>query len=210
MRLIDDMKWRYATKKFDEKRSVPDDHIDKMAEAIRLAPTSYGLQLFKVLIISDQNLKRRLRAACWDQASIEQSSHLFVFANMTGDLAQNVNDAVGQKAKALGKTAEELSGYSKFIKRKLQERTEVENNEWTAKQTYLALANLMAACAELRVDSCPIEGFVVEEVNRILGLEEADLNAAVLCAVGYRSSEDHTQHVLKFRKERSQLFELIG
>ena len=209
MELLDNLNWRYATKKFDATKKVSTADLDKIKEAVRLSASSYGLQLFKVLIVDTAELREKLEPASWGQKQITEASHLFVFCNYSNYEESQVDEYVGLKASLSGLNPEGLKGYADFVKGALSNHSEESYKVWTAKQTYIALGNLMAACAELKIDSTPMEGFVPEQYNEILGLSEKGLNAAVVAAVGYRSENDATQHAKKVRKSNEDLFEVI-
>ncbi|MEC7268249.1 MAG: nitroreductase family protein, partial [Bacteroidota bacterium] len=102
---------------------------------------------------------------------------------------------------------EKISGYGDFLKGKLKEKSEIEMFHWSAKQAYIALGNALTACAELNIDSTPMEGFEPEEVNKLLGLNDKGLNACVILAIGYRSLDDKTQYSKKVRKPINTMFE---
>lgn len=202
------MKWRYATKKFDATKKVNEEDLEKLKEAIRLSASSYGLQLYKVLIIEDKALRQELRPAAWNQPQITDASHLLVFCNETAVTEENIQEYIDLKAAEQGMKAEDLKGYGDFIYSKWKDQSLEAQSNWTAKQTYIALGNLLAACGEMKIDACPMEGFEPAKVNEILGLEEKGLNAAVLCTLGYRSDEDETKDAPKVRKSIETLFEV--
>lgn len=207
MKLLEGFNWRYATKQFDPERKVSDSAISKIKEAIRLTPTSYGLQLFKVLIIEDPDLRTKLKDASYGQSQITDASHLFVFCNYLVVDDQAVDEYIHVKAGLEEKNPDDFEGYANFIKRDFAERTDVQKSIYTAKQTYLALSSLLSACAELKIDACPMEGFDPDKYNEILGLSERGLNAAVIATVGYRSPADLAQFSKKIRKPESLIFE---
>ncbi|NDV42402.1 NAD(P)H-dependent oxidoreductase [Flagellimonas sediminis] len=209
MKLIENLEWRYATKKFDPLVKIGTSDIEKLKKAVQLSVSSYGLQLYKVLIIEDQELKQELRKASWDQSQITDASHLFVFCNYTDRDDRHIDNYIQSVADIQGTTVEALSGYGTFIKQSLAAKTNTEWNHWAERQTYLALSNLLAACAELQIDACPMEGFESERYNEILGLSSKGLNAAVIAPVGYRATDDHTQFRKKVRKPHEELFEMI-
>lgn len=209
MNYIENLKWRYATKKFDSSKKVSPENLDKLKEAIQLSASSYGLQLYKVIIIENTLLKEKLKPVSWGQDQITDSSHLIVFCNYTNVKDKHVDDYLNLTAKAQNMEVKNLSGYGDFMKGKINEMTKSEAFNYTARQTYLALGNLLSACAELKIDSCPMEGFEPEKYNDILGLSEQGLNAAVIVAIGYRSNEDHTQNRPKVRKQFNELFEVL-
>ena len=209
MELIKHLQWRYATKKFDPTQQVSGENLEKIKEAIQLSASSYGLQLYKVLVIKDKTTRETLRPASWGQSQITDASHLFVFCNYSEIKDEHIDEYVQLKADIQNADPDRLKGYGDFIKSKLGEQTTAEKNHWTARQTYIALGNLLAACAELKIDACPMEGFDPEKYNEILGLSEKGLNAAVIATIGYRSREDQTQDAKKVRKPMGSLFETI-
>lgn len=206
MSMIESLNWRYATKKFDSSKKVSEKDLETLKEAIRLSPTSYGLDLYKVFVIEDRELLKRLQPACWNQPHVTQASHMFVFANVAKDFEEEIGKSIERKAKLTGKSVEEFEMYKNFVLGKMALRTPEGNAEWTAKQTYIPLTNLMTAAADLRIDCCPMEGFESDQVNEILGLPEKGLNAAVLAIVGYRAGDDKAQHNPKSRKSAEELF----
>jgi nitroreductase len=209
MNLIDNLKWRYATKKFDPSKKVSDKDIETLKEAVRLSVSSYGLQLYKVLIIKNPEIKSELKKASWDQSQITDASHLFVFCNYTMNFDYHIDNYIQLIADAQGIGTDTLKNYEETIKSSIEKKDQMGKKSWAEKQTYLALSNLLAACAELKIDACPMEGFDNQSYNQILGLDELGLNAAVIAPVGYRSSEDSTQYRKKIRKPINKLFQTI-
>ena len=209
MSLLENLKWRYATKKFDSSRVISNTDLEKLKEAVQLSVSSYGLQLYKVLIIQNRALKKELREAAWNQSQLTDASHIFVFCNYTERDNGDIDAFIEATSKTQGTPLEKLLGYGNFIKESLSSKTDNEWQNWSEKQTYLALSNLLTACAELKLDSCPMEGFEQEKFNSILGLDQKGLNAAIIAPVGYRSKEDHTQFRTKVRKSKEVLFEEI-
>ncbi|MDR8391398.1 NAD(P)H-dependent oxidoreductase [Aliifodinibius sp. S!AR15-10] len=209
MNLIQTLEWRYATKQFDPTKKVSPDDLEKIKKAIQLSASSYGLQLYKVLIIEDQELRERLKPASWGQDQITDASHLIVFCNYAEVNDRDVDEFLELKVETQQLDMQEVEGYGDFMKDKIDEKSAVEQAHWTARQTYLALGNLLAACAELKIDACPMEGFEPDRYNKILGLEEQGLNASVIAAIGYRTEDDERQFAEKVRKPKHQLFEKI-
>ena len=209
MKLKENLKWRYATKKFDATKKVSEDHINYIKEAIQLSAASYGLQNYRVLIIKNPVLRETLKPISWGQTQITDASHLFVFCNYTQVLDHDIDALMKLKAEVSEIDISALSGYGDFIKVKLKEKSDQEIMSWTAKQTYIALANALSACPELKIDSTPIEGFEVEAYNETLGLAKKGLNASVILAIGYRHDEDQTQHSKKVRQSIEDLFEEV-
>lgn len=209
MELLENLNWRYATKSFIPTKKVNGQDLEKVKEVVRLSVSSYGLQLYKVLIISNEGLKEKLRQASWDQRQITECSHLFVFCNYTDAKAEDIDDYIKLRAETADTDPEDLKDYANFMKTKMSEKSNVEKTSWLERQPYLALSNLLMACAALKIDACPVEGFEPDKYNEVLKLNDKGLKAIVVAAIGYRSSEDLTQSFKKVRKPASLLFEEI-
>ncbi len=209
MELIDSLNWRYATKKFDPSKKIKPEDLETIKEAIRLTASSYGLQLYKVLVVEDPELREQLKLASWGQPQITDASQLFVFCNYAEVKDQHIDDYIDLKAEVQGLDKEELKDYGNMMKGSMTGLSDAQKSQWTAKQTYIALGNLLTACSLLRIDACPMEGFEAAKYDQILGLTEKGLNTAVIATVGYRSEEDHTQFLKKVRKPSEVLFESI-
>ena len=206
---LQSLEWRYATKKFDPAREIPEADLQNLLRAIRLSASSYGLQPYKVLVIRDEAIREQLRPACWNQPQITEASHILVFANRADfdeDLIDSYLQAVSDTRKV---PMENLSGYGNFMKSKLLDLPAATKAEWTARQAYIAVGNLLSAAAVQRIDTCPMEGFERERVDEILGLKEKGLSAAVIVPVGYRSEADDTRHYTKVRRPEEELFEYV-
>lgn len=206
---IKNLNWRYATKKFDSTKKIAAEDLDQLKDAIQLSASSYGLQPYKVLIIEDQKIKEQLKAASWGQSQITDASHVIVFANMTNFDESLVNDYIENIGITRSIEPMNLKGYADFMINTLNPLSKDAKASWTAKQTYIALGNLLSAAAEFKIDACPMEGFDADQYNEILGLNDQHLNAAVVAAIGYRSDEDETQHNKKVRKSKKELFTTI-
>ncbi len=198
--------WRYATKKFDANKKISAADLTFLKEAMRLAASSYGLQPYKILFIETSELRAKLQPAAWGQSQVVDASHLIVFANFTNIGETEINHAVSNMEAQRNLPAGSMKGYADFIASKITSLTIEQKNTWTAKQTYIALANLLAAAAELKIDVTPMEGFEPEQFNSILGLDALHLNAAVVAAIGYRHQDDASQHYKKVRKSNDDLF----
>lgn len=209
MSLIENLKWRYATKKFDPLKKVSDTDLQTIKEAISLTATSYGLESYKVLVIENEEIRKQLKPASWGQPQVTDASHLLVFCNFTEVTNDHIDALVKLKSDTQGVELEKLSGYGDFMKNTIGNMPAEVVKSWTAKQTYIALGNAMAACAELQIDSCPMEGFEAAKYNEILGLSEKGMNAALVLPIGYRSEEDQTQHAKKVRKPLNEMFEVV-
>ncbi|MGK7394205.1 MAG: NAD(P)H-dependent oxidoreductase [Candidatus Cyclobacteriaceae bacterium M3_2C_046] len=207
MNLIENLNWRYATKIFNPDNKVSDQNLELLKEAIRLSVSSYGLQLYKVLIIENEDIRKELRKASWDQPQITDASHLFVFCNYTSGYERQVDDYINRLILTQSSGSDQLIQYGENIKKSIENMSAVERKSWSEKQTYIALSNLLIACAELRIDACPMEGFEKVKYDKLLGLETMNLHASVIAPVGYRSIEDQAQNRKKVRKSKKELFE---
>ena len=203
---LEQQNWRYATKKFDATKKISNEDLSILKEAIRLSSSSYGLQPYQVFIIENKDLRAKIQPAAWGQAQIVDASHLFVFANQTDVTNEDIDKYLKNVSETRNIPETALAGYGGFMKNGIGAKSIAEKTDWTSKQTYLALANLMNAAAELKIDVTPMEGFVPSEVNEILGFNELGLNTSLIAPVGYRSEEDATQHQKKVRKSNEELF----
>jgi nitroreductase len=206
---IENQNWRYATKKFDATKKIAPADLEILKEAIRLSTSSYGLQLYKVFIIENPEIRAQLQPVSWGQSQIVDASHLFVFANYTDVQESHIDHYIENIAQTRGISIEAVKGYGDFMKNGLIGLPQDKKAIWTSKQTYLALGNLLNAAAELKIDVTPMEGFEPEKYNEILGLNALGLNASLVATVGYRHEEDATQHLAKVRKSTEELFETI-
>jgi len=202
---IENLNWRYSTKKFDASKKVSKKDLENLLEATSLSASSYGLQPYEILVVEDKELRSKLQPAAWGQSQITEASHLIVLANQSTFGEELVDDYLSNVSKTRNIPAKDLEGYADFMKSKLMPLSESAKSTWTARQTYIALGNLLSAAADLKIDSCPMEGFDNAQFNELLGLKEKGLNAAVIVAVGYRSEEDSTQHYKKVRKSKADL-----
>ncbi|GBF18630.1 MULTISPECIES: NAD(P)H-dependent oxidoreductase [Arenibacter] len=202
---IENLNWRYATKKFDASKKVSKKDLENLLEATALSASSYGLQPYEILVVEDAALRNKLQPAAWGQSQITEASHLIVLANQSTFGEELVDDYLNNVSETRGIPSNDLQGYSDFMKSKLMPLSESAKATWTARQTYIALGNLLSAAADLKIDTCPMEGFDSAQFNEMLGLSKRGLNAAVLVAVGYRSIEDKTQHYKKVRKAKENL-----
>ncbi|MBL4708822.1 MAG: NAD(P)H-dependent oxidoreductase [Flavobacteriales bacterium] len=209
MKLIENLKWRYATKKYDASKKLREEDLAKIKEVIQLSASSYGLQLFKVLDVKSTELRAELKTASWGQSQITDASQLFVFCNYADVKEEHIEEYIQLKAELQGLDINSLTAYGDFVKGKMKEKSIEEKQVWMAKQSYIALSSALAACAELKIDSTPMEGFEPDAYDKILGLKEKGLKASVVLAIGYRSDEDLSQHGKKVRKPISSIFESI-
>lgn len=203
---LENQNWRYATKKFDATKIITTEDLDTLKEAIRLSSSSYGLQPYKVILVKNPELRAKIQPSAWGQSQIIEASHVIVFANEINFGATEIDNYIKNTSETRAIPAQSLQGYADFMKANITALSEENRNNWTAKQTYLALGNLLNAAAELKIDVTPMEGFVPAEVNEILGLEALGLNATLIATLGYRHEDDATQYYKKVRKSNEDLF----
>ena len=204
--LLENLNWRYATKKFDATKKIAPADLNTLKEAVRLAASSYGLQPFKVVLVENPEIREKLKAAAWGQTQITDASHLFVFANDLNAGPESVAAYIKNISETRGLPTEALGGFADMMNGVISNLSQEAKNIWTSKQTYIALGTLLAAAAELKIDATPMEGFNPAQFNEILGFDKLGLNAAVIATVGYRHDEDEAQHYKKVRKSQEELF----
>lgn len=206
---IENQNWRYATKKFNSDKKISNSDLEILKEAIQLSSSSYGLQPYKVLIIENEEIRKQLQPASWGQSQITDASHLFVFASVTNVDAEYITRYAENMAKTRNIPFDSVKGYADFMIGNITSLKPEKQIVWAQKQAYLALGNLLNAAAELKIDVTPMEGFLPEQYNEILGLKEKGLHATLVATIGYRHDEDDTQHYAKVRKPITELFETI-
>ncbi|WP_269800960.1 nitroreductase family protein [Albibacillus kandeliae] len=199
--MLDHLNWRYATKKMDPSKTVSEDKIAKIVEAVSLAPTSSGLQPFELLVIRNKELRAKLQAAANDQAQITEGSHLLVFAAWDNYTDDRIEEIVDLSAAERGGRSELLEGYYARLKGMYLPRPAEVNFNHAARQAYIAFGFAIAAAAELEVDSTPMEGFDAAAFDEILGLKEKGLRSVVILPLGYRDETgDWLVNLKKVRK----------
>jgi nitroreductase len=207
--IIEDLKWRYATKKYDSSKKISESDLDILKNVLTLVPTSNGLQPFRFLIVENPELREKLREKSYNQSQITDASHLVVmcaFKNIDSDFVENY---LMLNSNYRNIPMENLAGFRNHLHRTVVSKSEYEILEANSKQVYIALGHLLHAAAQLRIDASPMEGFEANEYDEILGLSEKNLEATVVCALGYRSEEDAYQFQNKVRKSQEDLFEVI-
>jgi nitroreductase len=207
--IIESLKWRYATKKFDNTRTLAAEDLNELKEAVNLTASSYGLQPYVVLDVQNPEIRAKLRAASWDQSQITDASSIFVFCAANDMTAADIDSFIELTATTRGLEVEALKGYADFMKGAIGSRTQEQKYNWNARQAYIALGNLLTVAATKGIDTCPMEGFDPVQYNEILGLNESGYSAVVVAAIGYRSTEDGVQHNAKVRKPLEVLFRTV-
>ena len=204
--LLENLNWRYATKKFDATKKISASDLNTLKEAVRLAASSYGLQPYKVVVVENPEIREQLKAAAYGQTQITDASQLFIFANDLNAGPESVADYIKNISETRGIPVKALGGFEDMMNGVISNLSQEAKNIWTAKQTYIALGTLLSAAAELKIDATPMEGFNPAAFNEILGFDKLGLNASVIATVGYRHEEDEAQHFKKVRKSQEELF----
>lgn len=208
MSLIQDLNWRYATKNMNGE-TVSDEKLTAILKATNLAATSYGLQPFTILVVSNKEIKLKLQEAAYGQAQVGSSSAVLVFAVPLKITTADIEGFINLVATTRSMPVEALDGYKGMILGTVGALPAEQQQIWSAKQAYIALGTALAAAAEQKVDACPMEGFDAAQFDEILGLTEKGLKSLVIMPVGYRSADDATAKYIKVRKLESELFHFV-
>ncbi len=206
---IQNLNWRYATKKFDATKKVSKEDLNALLDAATLSASSFGLQPYKILVLDNSQIRESLKPAAWGQSQITEASHLLILANQTTFGEELVDGYIDNVSKTRQIPVTSLKGYADFMKSSLLQLSDEEKKQWTSKQAYIVLGNILSAAAALKIDACPMEGFDAEKFNEILGLLSHSLNASAIIAIGYRSDDDETQHYKKVRKSKENLISYL-
>lgn len=203
--LLDRLQWRYATKKMDTSRKVPQDKVDRIVEAARLAPTSSGLQPFEVFVVTDDATREKIRAIGWNQGQITDGSHLLVFAAWDDYTAERINAMFDLTNTVRGTINEGWEKYRAMLLATYPQRGAEVNFAHAARQAYIGLAASLVAASYEEVDSTPMEGFVPDSLDEILGLRARGLRSVAILPLGYRQEEgDWLVNLEKVRRPREQ------
>ena len=203
--------WRYAVKKFDPSRKLSAEQWTKLEQALLLSPSSYGMQPYKFIVVNDPALREQLKPAAHGQSQITDCSHLVVFAARLEITEQDVEHYLARIGEVRGVERAHLEGFAKVIKGDVVHGLRhAVVQEWTARQAYIALGQLMTVAAVESIDVCPLEGFDPARFDEILGLPAAGLRAVVLAAVGHRADTDGAASLPKVRFPAGELIEHRG
>lgn len=204
--IIEALNWRYATKKFDSEKKINKEDLKNMLEALRLSPSSYGLQPWKFILVNNIDVREKIRVAAYDQSQITDASQIIIFANK-----KNIDDNLADEylqfvSKEKNVDISHLQGFGGMIKGSFKGRTNEELKSWATSQLYLALGTLLTSCAVSGIDACPMEGFDRSKVDEILGLSALGLESKVIVAMGYRSPDDTSALSKKIRFPKEEVF----
>ncbi|MCG3146778.1 MAG: putative NAD(P)H nitroreductase YfkO [Verrucomicrobiae bacterium] len=208
--LLQQLRWRYATKKFDSTKTIPAADWQALEEALVLTPSSYGLQPWRFIVITDPATKEKLVPVSWGQRQVADASHLVVFTIKKNMSAADVDRHLERIAAVRGGTAQSLASFRKMMLSDVIEgpRSKIVN-EWATRQVYIALGNFMTSAAMLGIDTCPLEGIEPEKYDAILGLPARGLATMVGCVAGYRAADDKYAALPKVRFPHEAVIERI-
>ena len=200
MSIIEKLNWRYATKKFDTTKQLSDSQLEILKEAFNLTALSYGLQTLKMVVVGDKSIRENLVALAFGQRQVADASHLFVLCIQneidTDDVEEHFDNV-----KAIRNTPDEiLDPFKEQLKSTIETMPDSKKSDWATKQAYIALGNLMTVCAIEEIDSCPMEGFLPEELDKVLNLDKHELKSVLLLPVGFRAEDDMFASLKKVRK----------
>ena len=209
MELLDKLKWRYATKAMNGQK-VPQDKIDRILEAASLSPTSSGLQPFEIFVITNDEVKNKIRAIAWDQQVVTDCSHLLVFAAWDDYTEERINKMFDLTNEIRGFKNEGWEAYRQTLLSMYPQRDAEVNFNHAARQAYLAFSQALTAAAFEQVDATPMEGFDPASLDEILNLKEKNLRSCVMLPIGYRDADnDWLVNLPKVRKSKTDLLNFV-
>lgn len=205
------LNWRYATKKFDPARKIPDATWSALEQAAILAPSSYGLQPWKFVVVNDPALRAKLREVSWNQPQITDASHLIVFCRRTGMVAADVHRYAERISQVRGVPVAAFQGYVDMMLGTVNKfpADSPQPEVWNSRQVYLALGCFLTAAAMMGIDVCPMEGFDGEKYDEMLKLKGTGYAATVIATAGYRAADDSMAGFKKVRFDRSDVVQHI-
>lgn len=198
--ILEGLKWRYAVQVFDKEKKVSQDDLHAILESGRLAPSSYGLEPWKFIVVENSETRLKLQEAGFDQSKISEASHLVVLARRTNTRLTLASDRITRTAKAYGQDAVSLSDFREMLDGSIERLTDEALDFDNRAQVYLALGVMLATSASLGVDCAPMGGFIPSKYDEILGLSEQNLSATLLLTLGYRG-EDQSADRPKVRRD---------
>ncbi len=206
MSLQESLAWRYATKKFDSSKKIDADKLNNLLQTVKLAPSSYGLQHYEIVVVEDAAVRERLKEAAYGQSQLTDASQVIVFAAETKIDEEYVKNYISETAAMRQMDREKLADFEKTILGAISRQSDEQKLNWSHKQAYLALGVLIGAASELGIDNCPMEGYDGGKFDEILGLKEKGLTTSVIVTIGYRAEDDQYGKLAKVRKKDEDLF----
>lgn len=198
--LLTQLRWRYAVKKFDATRRIPEADWQALEEALVLTPSSFGLQPWRFYVITSQEIRDQLPAISWNQSQVRDASHVVVFAIRSPFSDEDVDRFVARTAEVRETPVEKLAGFRNLMVKAIDQIARAGQIEaWATFQVYIALGNFMTAAAALGIDTCPMEGILPDRYDELLGLREAGYRTVVVATAGYRAPDDKYALLAKVR-----------
>ncbi|MGC1310128.1 MAG: NAD(P)H-dependent oxidoreductase [Phormidesmis sp.] len=208
--IIQTLNWRYATKKFDPDKKIPDNVWHALEQSLVLAPSSFGLQPWKFFVVRNPELRQKLVEPAWGQTKVAEASHLVVLAIKTDIGPEDVSTYIDRLREVRDMPEDKLEGMANMIKGYLKEPPfPLQPDKWSAKQVYIALGFFLYSAALLGIDTCPMEGFIPSKYDEILGLSAQGYSAVVICTAGYRAEDDRAAEMAKVRYETEKVVSYI-
>jgi len=197
---IKQLKWRYATKKFNSTKTLSKEKLNVLKQAFNLTATSFGLQTIKLLVIKDKALRASLVAHSYKQKQVEEASHLLVICIQENIVNNDVNGYYDNIKNVRNTPETTLKPFREGLLTMMDKMSVSERQQWSTNQAYIALGNLMTVCAIEQIDACPMEGFLPEKYNELLNLKSKGLKSVLLLPVGYRAEDDMFSDFKKVRQ----------
>ncbi len=208
--VLNQLQWRYATKKFDPTRKIPDLVWNVLEQSLVLTPSSFGLQPWKFFVLTDSPLRQQLLEHSWGQTQVVEASHLVVLAIKKDFGVAEAEQYIQYMAQVRNTPIEKLEGFGKMVKGFLGRSPDRFNvDDWSTRQVYIAIGQFMTTAAMLGVDACPMEGFIPDKYNEILGLSAKGYHSVLLCPAGYRAEDDKYSQLPKVRYPTEDVVEYI-
>ncbi len=200
MDIIECLHWRYATKKFDTDRILDDSKMSIVKNAFNLTATSYGLQPLKMIIINDKELQQKLVPHSYEQKQVAQASHVLVFCINTVIDSEYIKEYFKLVQDTRDTPSAVLKPFEDDLIKSFSSKDSKSVETWATKQAYLAMGNLLTICAIEEIDACPMEGFMPDKYDEMLGLSERNLKSVLVMPIGYRAEDDVFADFKKVRK----------
>lgn len=200
MNTIESLNWRYAVKKFNNEKFLSQEQINLLKEAFNLTATSYGLQPLKLLVIKNKEIQKELVAHSWNQPQVLEASHLLVICIPTNFSKNEVEAYFNLVQEVRNTPIEIIKPFKEFLTGEIDKKSQEELLSWNKNQAYLALGNLLTVCALEKIDACPMEGFIPEKYDEVLGLHKKNLTSTLVLPVGFRADDDYMKDLKKVRK----------
>jgi nitroreductase len=203
--LLKQLRWRYATEKFDPTKKIPAEDWNTLEQALIATPSSFGLQPWHFVVITSQELKDKLVSASWGQQQVSQASHVVVFAVKKDIDADYVQKCASRSAEVRGLPIERLDGFKRSVMKLVERQDSSVTEAWLIRQVYIALGNLLTCAAMLGIDACPMEGIEPGKYDQILGLPARGYATMLIATLGYRAADDAAANDPKVRFSAEEL-----